>query len=247
MTPAAAGGVVLLVLGLGLLVLAAATARRPLGAVPDRAGYLDRWSATHGGYDPRTGSAFARGWLTLVHALARPLARRGVQPDVVTLSSVWLAGLVVLLAELDEGWAVLAGVLLVVSGLLDSLDGCLAVLEDRTTRWGYVLDSVVDRLSDALYLLAAVAVGCPPALAVGTGFACVLLEYLRARAGNAGGDEVGRITIAERPTRVLVLAPTIALAGLAPGPVAAVGTAVLLGLTLVGLGQLGVAVRRQLT
>ncbi len=232
--------------GLVLVALAATTARPPVGAVPDRDGYLDRWSATHGGYDPRTGSAWLRGWLSLVHALAGPLARRGVQPGVVTLSSVWVAAVVVALAALGGGWAVLAGVLCVASAVLDSLDGCLAVLEDRATRWGYVLDSVVDRGSDALYLVAAVALGCPPGLAAVTGFGCFLMEYLRARAGNAGGDEVGRITVAERPTRVIVLAPTIAVAGVLDGPVAALGVAVLLVLTVVGLGQLTVAVRRQL-
>jgi hypothetical protein len=75
---------VLAVLGLALVVAAVLTARRPEHPVPDRDGYFDRWSATHGGYDPRTGSVWVRGWLSMVLVLARPLARRGVQPDVVT-------------------------------------------------------------------------------------------------------------------------------------------------------------------
>ncbi len=249
MTRVEVGFAALAVLGLALVVLGLATARRPASAVPDLDGYFDTWSTTHGGYDPRTGSVFLRGWLTMVYGLARPLARRGVQPDVVTYSSIWLAGLVLVLAEVGGRWWIAAGWVMVASGLFDTLDGCLAVLEDRQTRWGYVLDSVVDRCCDGIYLLAVVAVGCPPELAVALMFGFFLMEYLRARAGNAGGDEVGRITVAERPTRVILLSPSIHFSGVFLGlsdvlPV--VGPAVLLALTVFSVLQLGATVRRQL-
>jgi CDP-diacylglycerol--glycerol-3-phosphate 3-phosphatidyltransferase len=239
----------LAVLGLALVVLALVTARRPAHQVPSRDGYFDRWQALHGGYDPRTGSVWLRGWLTMVYAIARPLARRGVQPDVITLSSVWLGLLVLVLAEVGGRWWIAAGWVMVASGLFDTLDGCVAVLEDRTTRWGYVLDSAVDRVNDALYLLAVVAVGCPPELAVGLGFCFFFMEYLRARAGNAGGDEVGRVTMAERPTRVIVLSPSIHFSGVFLGlsdVLSVVGPSLLMAMTVISIGQLGVAVRRQL-
>ena len=235
--------------GAVLVLLAVVTARRPAVPPVDRAGYFDRWQALHGGYDPRTRSAWLRGWLTMVHAIARPLARRGVQPDVVTVSSIWLAGLVLVLSQIGGRWWIAAGWVMVASGLFDTLDGCVAVLEDRTTRWGYVLDSVVDRINDGIYLVAVVAVGCPVWLAVSCGFCFFLLEYLRARAGNAGGDEVGRITMAERPTRVILLSPSIHFSGVflaLAGILSVVGPAVLLALTVISIGQLAVAVRRQL-
>lgn len=235
--------------GLALVVLALATARRPAAPVPSRDGYFDRWQVLHGGYDPRTGSAWLRGWLSMVYVIARPLARRGVQPDVVTVSSVWLAGLVLVLSEVGGRWWIAAGWTLVLSGLFDTLDGCVAVLEDRTTRWGYVLDSAVDRVNDAVYLVAVVAVGCPVPLAVVLGFCFFFLEYLRARAGNAGGDEVGRVTMAERPTRVILLSPTVHFSGVflgLAGTLSVLGPAVLLAMTVVSIGQLGVSVRRQL-
>ncbi len=243
-------GLVLLGLaGVVLVVLALVTARRPAHEIPSRDGYFDRWQVLHGGYDPRTGSAWLRGWLTMVYAIARPLAKRGVQPDVVTISSIWLAGLVLVLADIGGRWWIAAGWVMVASGLFDTLDGCVAVLEERTTAWGYVLDSVVDRVNDAVYLLAVVAVGCPVWLAVSCGFAFFLMEYLRARAGNAGGDEVGRITMAERPTRVILLSPSIHFSGVFLGlsdvlPV--VGPSLLLAMTVISIGQLALAVRRQL-
>lgn len=239
----------LVVLGLGLVVLGLTTARPPEQPVPTRDGYFDRWQELHGGYDPRTGSAWLRGWLTMVYGLARPLARRGVQPDVVTLSSIWLAGLVLVLAQVGGRWWIAAGWVMVASGLFDTLDGCVAVLERRTTAWGYVLDSAVDRVNDAIYLLAVVAVGCPPELAVALGFSFFFLEYLRARAGNAGGDEVGRVTVAERPTRVILLSPSIHFSGVflgLSGVLPVVGPGLLLLLTVVSIGQLAVTVRRQL-
>ena len=249
MTAAGAGLLTLGVCGLALVVLAVVTARPPAAVVPGRDGYFARWSVLHGGYDPRTGNPWLRGWLTGVHAVARPLARRGVQPDVVTLATLWLALAVLALAAAGGRWALAAGAALVVSGLLDSLDGCVAVLSGRTTRWGYVLDSVVDRASDAVYLLAAVAVGCPPELAVALGFAFFTMEYLRARAGNAGGDPVVRITMAERPTRVIVLAGTLLLSGALlelADVLTVVGPAALLAMTVLATVQLGVTVRRQL-
>jgi phosphatidylglycerophosphate synthase len=243
-------GLILLALtGVAVVVLLVTTARPPAVAPTDRAAYFDRWQVLHGGYDPRTGSVPLRGWLTLVHGLARPLARAGVQPDAVTISSIWVAGLVLVLCDAGGHWWVLAGLGMVAGGLCDTLDGCLAVLQNRTTRWGYVLDSVVDRINDTLYLVALVLVGCPGWLAVACGFGCFLLEYLRARAGNAGGDEVGLITMAERPTRVIVLSLSVLLSGVFPSlclVLSALGPAVLLIMTAVSVVQLGLTVRRQL-
>jgi CDP-diacylglycerol--glycerol-3-phosphate 3-phosphatidyltransferase len=198
------------------------------------------WSALHGGLAP---SPLVRRYLRLVHRLAVPVARTGVHPDALTLASLAVA--------LPVLWvpAPVAAGLVLLSGLLDALDGSVALLQGRPTRWGYVLDSVVDRVCDALYLVALVAVGCPAWLAVAAGFACFLLEYLRARAGNAGGDDVVRITMAERPTRVIVLALAIHFSGVFPDladTLSALGGAVLLGLTVVSVAQLAAAVRHQL-
>ena len=69
----------------------------------DRATYFAQWSTLHGGARP---TGVVGGWLTLVHAVARPLVRLRVPPDVVTLlgllialSAPWLASL-----GLDIAW-----------------------------------------------------------------------------------------------------------------------------------------------
>lgn len=240
---------VLAVAAAAIVAGALTTATRPSHEIPSLDGYFDRWRELHGGYDPRTGNRWLRGWLTVVHRVAGPLAARGVHPDVVTVASLCVASVVVVLAGAGGRWLLLATWVLVLSGLLDNLDGAVAVLQRRTTRWGYVLDSVVDRASDALYLVAMVLIGAPVELAAACGFLFFLLEYTRARAGNAGGDEVGVITMAERPTRVIVLAATLLSAGALPAAadtLATAGTAVLAVLTAVATTQLLLVVRRQL-
>jgi CDP-diacylglycerol--glycerol-3-phosphate 3-phosphatidyltransferase len=211
--------------------------------------YLDRWQSLHGGYDPR-GSKLVGPWLAVVHAVARPFARVGVPPDVVTLLGVVVSALVVWLCWLGGRWVVLAAVVVGLSGLLDSVDGAVAVMTDRVTRWGAVLDSVVDRVSDALYLVALWLVGAPAWVCVVAGALLFTQEYARARATASGMDDVGVVTIGERPTRVIVVAMFLLGAGLYPGTAATWatgGAAASLAVAVVALVQLLVVVRRRLS
>lgn len=238
-------------LGLLLLVLIVTTVgtrRRPTSPVPGFDGYLARWSAAHDGYDAAS-TRFLRAWLALVHRLARPFATAGVLPDVLTAWTIWFALVVVALTAHGGGWAVVAAALLVASGLGDALDGAVAVITGRETAWGYVLDSVVDRINDVLYLVAAWIAGAPAWLAVASGTAFGLLEYLRARAANAGADHAAVITVGERPQRIVCCALAVGLSGMLParaGDVAGQSLIVLLVLSVAGLVQLAVAVYRQL-
>lgn len=237
--------VALTVGALALLVAAVRTAR-PSQVVLERPEAKARWSELHGGYDQDTSPVVVRGWLTGIDTLARPLARRGVQPDVLTWTSLWLGLLVVALAEPVPA---LAAVVVVASGGFDSLDGAVAVLTERTSRWGAVLDSAVDRGTDALYLVVLALLGAPVLLVATTGFVILELEYVRARSAAVGGSEVGVVTAAERSTRVIVLTFVLLSAQVVPSRAdlcAVIGATVLLVLTLVALLQVGVAVRRTL-
>ena len=232
-----------------LLVISVVTARRTRAAVPGLDGYFDRWRAVHGGYDPREGSVWVRGWLATMYRMARPLAGMGVAPHALTAWNVWLSVAAVVAAIEGGSWLLVAGFLVLSSGVADSLDGAVAVLTDRATRWGYVVDSVADRVGDVLLLVALFAAGAPAWLAALCGVALLLLEYLRARAANAGATEIGTVTVGERVNRIAVTAATLYVGGLVPDrleTVAAVGLALLTVLSLVGLGQLAVAVRGQL-
>ena len=195
------------------------------GAPWSFAAYEAGWRAAHSlGEGARPGGRLAAGYLRLPHAVGAPLARAGVDPDLVTLAALWLALVAGWTATLGPGWAAAAGVLTLLAGLADSVDGAVAVMQGRASVFGFVWDSTADRLAD-LALIAGpvvlVATAADPgwrAAAVAAGAAAagllLLLEYVRARAQAAQVAAAWSLaTPGERPTRVIVLG----LAGLAVG------------------------------
>lgn len=209
--------------------------------------YLAAWSRWHGGAD--TSSGLVRGWLSLAWALARPLA--ALPPLAVTALGLLVAVAVVPAAAAGGAWLVAAGLLAGLSGLLDSLDGALAIGTGRASRKGFVLDSAVDRLTEVAYAVALWAAGAPGWLAVTFGALCWLPDYLRARAGQAGVTRTGPISVWERPTRVAMTGFVLGGAGVLSGfdadvAVVVAGTAAGALLGVVGVVQLGVWLRSAL-
>ena len=210
--------------------------------------YFDAWAQGHGGYDPR-GSRLVRNWLGVIHALAEPLARAYVSPDVITITGGVLAGAVVWAAAAGGRWLLVAAVLVGLSGLLDSLDGAVAVITGRTTRWGALLDSLVDRVADACLLVALWVVGAPAWVCLAGWMLLVLLEYSRARAGALEVRDIGTVTVGERPTRMIVVGMFMFAGGVLPGSAvtwATTGSYVLVVLGLVALAQLLVVLHQSL-
>jgi phosphatidylglycerophosphate synthase len=216
--------------------------------VLSREEYLAAWSAWHGGTDP-TASRLVRGWLSAAYGLARPLA--GLPPVVATALGLAVAVAAVIPAGAGGPWLLVAGPLIGVSAVLDSLDGALAIATGRASRRGFVLDSAVDRLSEAAFAAALWAAGAAGWLAAAFGALCWLPDYLRARAGQAGVAETGPLSVWERPARVAMTGFTLGGAGVVSGlglavPVVTTGTAVGCLLGVVGVAQLGTALRRAL-
>jgi phosphatidylglycerophosphate synthase len=218
--------------------------------VPGWEMYARQWARRHGGYDPLTAGLLARGWLRFAYATGRPLARVGVSPDLVTFLGL-LCSLAVPLVAVDNP-AGAAG-LVVLSAALDSVDGAVAMLRGRANALGQVYDAVADRLAEACWLVALWRLGAADWLVLSGGALCWLHEYLRARARAAGLGGVGTGTVAERPTRILVMAIGLLLTGVSGllDPELVAGTATATGaifalLSLVGFGQLFWTVRRKL-
>lgn len=189
--------------------------------------HLRDWAELHLTQPP---TGFVGGWLRTMAAIARPLARAGVSPNMVTVAAFVVAMATIPLVLID-GWIgpAAACVALIVSGLLDALDGAVAVQAGRTTKVGFLLDSALDRLSDAALPVAlAIAADHPAAgeLAVATVAVTWWLEYVRARGSLAGaattlttGPTNQVITPGERPTRMILSGvglglPFLALAAL---------------------------------
>ena len=87
----------------------------------------------------------------LLAPVARLISRTGVSPNVLTvLGFLATVGVSIVLAS---GQQRVAGLLMVPVGLVDALDGALARLRNRATRFGAFLDSTLDRFAEiALYL-----------------------------------------------------------------------------------------------
>jgi phosphatidylglycerophosphate synthase len=133
-------------------------------------------------------SELARIVYASVLSFGRWLSAQGVSPKSLTYGALSLA--LASGAAAAARYYLLAAALLLASGALDLLDGVVARAARRTSRFGALLDSTVDRLADALPLLGLV-VACAhvplaPAvlvLAMLSGFA---VSYVRARAEGLG-------------------------------------------------------------
>jgi CDP-diacylglycerol--glycerol-3-phosphate 3-phosphatidyltransferase len=213
----------------------------------ERDEYLARWGELHG-MDPRS-NGVVRWWLGLVHAMATPFVRVGASPDAVTLVGLGVSLLALPCAWLGGHWLVGAAIAVFASGITDNLDGAVAVMTGRATRWGAVLDSACDRIGDMVFLVALWLAGAPAAACVAAAGLTFLQEYVRARAAAGGMSEVGVVSVWERPSRVLVVGMFLLAAGLHPGWAGwLLSTAAWasFGLAVVGLVQVTVTVRRRL-
>jgi phosphatidylglycerophosphate synthase len=103
----------------------------------------------------------------------------------------------------------LGGVLILIGGVFDMLDGMVARTSGRATKFGAFLDSVLDRYSDAFifmslaYYLAAKGDHNGAFLSLGTLVGAFLISYARARAEGLG--ESCHTGIMERPERIILL------------------------------------------
>lgn len=233
----------------------------PDGSGSGRQEAYDAWSRRHGGLDP-SGSVWVSGWVRLGHRLARPVAARGVSPDVVSAAGVLLTALVPLVCLLGGGWVLLGVPLVLLSGLADGVDGAVAALSGRASALGKVVDALADRVGDLLLVLALLVLGAPGWICAAYAVGLLLHEGVRSTAQAAGMVGPGAVTVAERPTRVVVGGVAVLMAGLEwaarsagldvlpeldAAALAGVAAMVGLVLTVVGLTQLLPAVRRALT
>jgi CDP-diacylglycerol--glycerol-3-phosphate 3-phosphatidyltransferase len=84
----------------------------------------------------------------LYEPLARLVSALGLSPNVVTVIGFFLmVGVAVVLAQ---GYLFWGGILIIAAGLFDAVDGSLARMLGRTSRFGAFLDSTLDRFSEAV-------------------------------------------------------------------------------------------------
>lgn len=168
------------------------------------ASYQQKWSELHGNVQP---SRIVSAWLSIAEKLAKPLVAINMSPNLISLAGLALALSAFLLSP---HW--LAAVLIVLSLIFDGLDGAVAVISNRVTAWGGVLDSTADRIGEAFWALALVAAGADLRLVLMAWTLSLIQEYARARGLSLLPDARIKASLAERPVRALLIAVGLMLA-----------------------------------
>ena len=151
------------------------------------------WSALHGGAEIK---GVVKTWLAISYASAKVVSALRISPNFLTL-----LGLVFAIAMAVNPLSLWTIPLLVLSLYADGIDGSVAIYQNRSSSFGAILDSVADRISEALWFYAAYRIGAPAWLVLVTYVIASTQEYARARLGGLGIDDVGVVTPAERPVR----------------------------------------------
>jgi phosphatidylglycerophosphate synthase len=151
------------------------------------------WSKLHG--DAKV-SGIVKGWLSISFPVSKALAKIRVTPNALTI-----LGLVFGILLYMNSNAIWAPLILVISLICDGVDGSLAIITRQSSKWGALLDSVVDRLTEVFWVLALYSLGVDSKILITVLILASTQEYLRARVGGVGLKQVGVVTVAERPVR----------------------------------------------
>lgn len=184
----------------------------------------------------------------LITPLARVMIKMGVSANGITIVGAigsWIASLYFFTrGEFFVGTLVIAFFL-----LSDLFDGTIARLTGSSgSRLGALLDSTLDRISDAMILIALILWSSenaptwllPLTISLVTGF---LISYIKARAESLGIEcEVG---LAERSERLIVLLTATGLYGLGVESAVMVGLWLLVIINGITVGQRFIVVVRQ--
>jgi len=160
--------------------------------------FTDRWSDLHGGADV---VGVVGKWLQISYQSARVCTALRISPNLLTL-----LGLGTAVAMGLSTYAAISLLLLTTSLFFDGIDGSVAILQGRESKWGSVLDSLADRISEAFWLYLGWRLGIPAWIVITMWVIASTQEYARARLASLGHLEIGVVTPTERPVRAIFMA-----------------------------------------
>lgn len=147
----------------------------------------------------------------ILDPIAKLFNRMGIYPNTMTI--LGLAGNVIGAILLSQGYLTIGGIVILMMGPVDALDGTMARLRGMAGEFGAFVDSVTDRYSELIIMggllfyyvqsgdkLASILVF---AAAAGS----VLVSYVRSRGQSLGWDT--KVGILTRMERYLVLCPAL--------------------------------------
>ena len=160
--------------------------------------FKERWSELHGGADTE---GVVGGWLSFSYQAARVCVALRITPNLLTFLGLGTA----IAMGLSE-YAAIALLLLVISLFFDGIDGSVVILRGTESKWGELLDSLADRISEAFWLYMGWRLGIPAWVVITMWTIASTQEYARARLASLGHREIGVVTPTERPVRAIFMA-----------------------------------------
>ena len=159
--------------------------------------FKTKWSSLHS--DAET-TGIVGAWLNISYRFGLICTLLRISPNALTM--LGLLGAVATAVMAQTAWAIL---FLVFSLFCDGIDGSVAIFQHRESKFGATLDSVVDRISEALWFYALYAIGVPAWIPITLWSVAAFQEYARAKLVSLGVSDIGVVTPAERPVRASFL------------------------------------------
>jgi CDP-diacylglycerol--glycerol-3-phosphate 3-phosphatidyltransferase len=147
----------------------------------------------------------------ILEPIAAFLNKLGLMPNTMTI--IGLAGNALGAYFLARGDMTLGGIVILLMGPIDALDGTMARLRGMTGQFGAFVDSVTDRYSELvimaglLYYYISLGDRLATMLVFVAAAGSVLVSYIRSRGQSLGWDT--KVGILTRMERYLVLAPAL--------------------------------------
>jgi len=136
----------------------------------------------------------------IIEPLAKTLAKFGVGANVITLPGLIFA--IIYYFEIMRTNTALGIVFLVISAIMDGIDGEVARVSNTASPLGSFLDSTLDRIEDILYISAFIFLRFTSYLVAITVGLSLTISYIRAKAESLGLKMEGR-GIIERGERII--------------------------------------------
>jgi CDP-diacylglycerol--glycerol-3-phosphate 3-phosphatidyltransferase len=159
--------------------------------------FKTKWSSLHSDAETK---GIVGAWLNISYRFGLICTLLRISPNALTM--LGLLGAVATAVTAQTAWAIL---FLVFSLFCDGIDGSVAIFQHRESKFGATLDSVVDRISEALWFYALYAIGVSAWIPITLWSVAAFQEYARAKLVSLGVSDIGVVTPAERPVRASFL------------------------------------------
>lgn len=146
-------------------------------------------------------------FIRILTPLINLFARWGLSPNAFTVAGVIITSMAAVVLIL--GYIRLGGILMLLGGLCDTIDGSLARASGKATRFGALFDSAIDRYAEFVIFFGVAAhfvLAKDYQTSIVVFFALcgsIMVSYCRARAESLGFDS--KVGIMQRPERIVFL------------------------------------------